>query len=553
MSVSYLSEAETRRLAKEIRKILEPANSTKSELILEGEIRRHISLNYDSRIQINGVSDILDILASHYAPCTLKRLESKIKKGAVLDTSICNMETEDLLKLFYENGEYVNIITSLTFQEIQRLAFSGKLNHHNATVLMNCILQDVNFEYSMTVPLQPCDTYVDTDLLDYCSTNGYALFTYDKRLTLRARSRQIRVYYLNKKIASPYHYSPNASGKDVILDESLLTSEHSLEDIISDANTLGCKRFLITRDFVEALEKENDRRHIKNFISFLLADENGDYSYYIPSHETSAEVVPLTETACEVLSMEALAEKYNAIVFTADPKKAFNFRISYSSCFWYVASCGERRIIQKAMHKKNFPLLHKPNPLSSNFGKSSANLDKSTGSSIAPVSNDSLHNDSSNTNSDTEPISCSSQKADSQVDGSIGEKVASKSSINKTPEVNRFVKVSFRKDNDIFCWIPGLNQETNCIKKRIRTAEKIWVLDNMGRFVELQSAIKVQFSVIQCINGLDGHYYINVYNVVEHKKALLGKLIYSKAFSRDTFKEITPEYRDYAEKGMLLT
>ena len=134
--LANLTSVEVRQLAKDIRKLLEPDGASSTKTTSEIEVRRLLFNKY-SDIQIDGIADIISILQTNYGEKTIARLKSKIKKCVVWDASVTNMPTKELLKFFYTNTNYVNLITSLTLQELSKLAHKG---HECATVLVNNIL-----------------------------------------------------------------------------------------------------------------------------------------------------------------------------------------------------------------------------------------------------------------------------------------------------------------------------------------------------------------------------------------------------------------------------
>ncbi len=530
-----LCEAKVRQLAKNIRKLLEPNGAKSFTTTSESEVRKLIYKYCNT--QINGMSDILSILRTNYQERTIARLKSKIKKGVVWDTSICDIPTKQLLDVFYNNKDYVNIITSLTFHELLKLAKKGL---SNAKILINCILTDTDSKYCVTVPMAKTYSYVDTQLIEYCVQNGYALYTRDKRLMLRARSHQIPTFSFSK-FTSPYRYSANESGKNIILDESVF--ERSFENIIKDATVMGCGKFLITGDFVEYLENKEDCENIKKFIYFLLADENGDYSSYLPNCEIY-DLKHSDETPHTPNDLIELAHKYNAIIFTADVERAFNLKSSFDTCFWYVSSHTDRKHIEQ--FSKILPDFSGLDILSKSFElKDYLDMDPS---SVTTSTSDMT------TDSDSEIESYSGKSSES--DYSHITPLSTEDLEVKINEVNRFVSVvNSTVDDGIICKIPRFDVEKQCMFKKQPLHARIWVMDEEKNPLDLKETfiMKVNFTVINCINGLDGKYYINVYNTVLMDGNLYGKLIFSQVFKKNEVNDVPLEYRNYAETVVIVT
>ena len=133
--------------------------------------------------------------------------------------------------------------------------------------------------------------------------------------------------------------------------------------------------------------------------------------------------------------------------------------------------------------------------------------------------------------------------------------------INKTstatplPQPNQFVDVISSNANKIICRIPVINSKKQYVSKRNELNSLIWVLDDNGQPVDTKRKFMLheQYTVIHCVNALDGTYYINVYKVISKKNKLLGNLIFSQNYTRYNLKDIPTLYRSYAEKTVLMT
>lgn len=300
LSVENLSATKKKLIARELRKFLEPAGAKgKKTSLSEGDVKKKAE---ELGVCIKNVKELQDILSANFNQQTIQRLTRNIKKSVVWDCSICNLEPAKLEELFRSDA-VENIITSLTMEEIVRLSNSlensSKQNISNANFLKNAILEDVNSKYCKAVLLQKSD-YVDNHLLNFCSDNGYGLYTFDYSMGLRAKIRGIDVTIFNKCVTKNIpKYTPVPDASPIILSSDLLKNMH-LKQIIQQATELNGGKFLLTTDFVEELDVKKTLYSIRHFILFLLVDTNNSYTMYLNCNSSDS-------------SIFEIAKKYNSI------------------------------------------------------------------------------------------------------------------------------------------------------------------------------------------------------------------------------------------------
>lgn len=531
-----------RQIAKDIKKFLEPEGASSSTTSrTESEVKRFIEANH--KISIYEIGSIKDILEAHYSERTVRRLLSKVKRCVVWDASICNVGTQKLLQLFYENEGVENLITSLTFNELLNLVKANTDNSRNAKILVNCLLNDASSNYCRTVNLVQNNSYVDTQLIEFCEQNLYSLYTYDKCMALRAKAHRVNVQYLNPEVKQ-FSYTPNEYGKDILLDESVLY--RSLEQIVTHAQNLGARKFLITKSFVDALESNKELTYTQHFIHFLLADLNdGNYSTYISEHKS--QVVSDNEKGLDLQNTEKIANKYQAIIFTANYNRAFRYKCNNTS-FFYIPSWSDLNTL------KSLPI--------SSFLTSNACLDQklceeqtlheytdeiNCSTSLCEDCDAVLNQSSNPTQSDdllTDDVSLESNYES-----------AEDSEYSETPETNRFVRIISSDNSNVLCKLPLFNNKKRIFDGRKNLNEMIWALDANMAEINLRKYGKVGngITIVHCINGLDGMYYINVYYTVNMNNKLCGNLIFSYSYKKEDIPNIPKEYKTFAERIMLMT
>lgn len=335
MTIVNLPENRKKLLAQKIRALVEPYGAATQKIISEVEIRRLIL--EEENITIDGMAEIIEILNANYtSEKTIERIVSKIKQSVVWDTSICNLPTETLNELFYKSDKS-NIITSLTFDELLNLTSkteleAGARNITNSQFICLSVLEDTKSEYCISVNI-PKTGYVDTQLIEFCAKHNYSLYTFDMFMGLRAKSNHIDVKIFND-IVTEYIYTPsnNSEGKDIILDIDVLENSN-VEDIVSIAENIKGKKFVLTNQFVEEIEKQKDNDRIRKFALFFLYDAKNDYSIYLNPSESSGTITELSK-------------KYDAIIFTSDIQKCFSFKTQYHNNFKLVTPIEARQFME---------------------------------------------------------------------------------------------------------------------------------------------------------------------------------------------------------------
>lgn len=300
MFITDLTLAQKNTLAQELRTLIK--NET---IISENKLRRFLQLQ--KNISFLGISEIKDLLRNHYNNSTTNKLMSKIKKSVVWDTSICKMPLRTLESLFYTTNP---IITTLTYNELLQLSSSNKDDSETSRKIIQNIINDKDSLYStvVNIPKQNYVDYVDDQLLEFCLTNGYSLYTADQVMGLRARVRNINVSIFHK-LEELNIYIPNKHGKNILLDVDLLHSSVSLKDIIHTAELIGANKFILTYEFADALE--SFKTEFRNLIHFFVLDESDEYSIYTNSCDTNK-----------------IITQYNAIIFSGNLNHCINYKIN---------------------------------------------------------------------------------------------------------------------------------------------------------------------------------------------------------------------------------
>ena len=307
-----LSKTEGKQLSTELKRLL---SNLKNPCSIEYINSKLTGLAFNSKEQIKTV------LAINYSPEQFNPLIELIKSSAsqtVWDCSICNLDTTTISNWFYNNPKQ-NIVLSPTFNELNKLSEKAinkntddvtKSSIENAKFLVDSILNDKTSTYCKTVMLdvKPKE-YVDNILLDYCQQSNAELLTCDYRLALRARTRNIPVLAIHNIHAKTIPYKPNSSGRNLLLDSSILTSKTSLYEVVTFAEKNGANKFIITNSFVEALEK--NKNDCNDFIHFLLLDEKNLYSEF--RNENSEHT--LESILKETRAIALVADKQNCILY----------------------------------------------------------------------------------------------------------------------------------------------------------------------------------------------------------------------------------------------
>jgi len=316
MLITELNFTQKQALAKEIRRFVE---YDKTKIIKETELRKFFM---QKKLKMHGISDVKNVLKSHYAPKTISRILSKIQKSVVLDTCICNLSIEEIEELL-SNEDFNFIITTDVFKEIIRLSTSSEdkvANAKTAQDVLNLILKDSESSYCTIIDV-PSQEYVDNQLITYCKENDYPLYTCDYRLGLRAKVRNIDTkIFTNFNNSDVQQYVPNPSGKNIILCKDIISGS-SLDNILSIATEMGANKFILTDELVESLEimkasiSYDNMAIFNSWIHFFVADESDNYLFFSEYDSNN--------------SLKDYVEKNNAIIFSKDLKTCMDYKMNY--------------------------------------------------------------------------------------------------------------------------------------------------------------------------------------------------------------------------------
>ncbi len=317
-----MTKTQTRALARDIRKMIEPDKARTTRILSECELRRTL-INKD-KLHISGIYDVVQILQSAYKQVTVNRLLTKVQKSIVWDTSLCRRPMNELKESFF-NSESNIIITTDMYDELLKLANSSKNDEdvQTARELALLILEDTDSNHCVIVDL-PKESYVDNQLLHYCIINQCELATCDYLLGLRARARGINVKVFHG-ITEVNKYFPNRMGKNVLLSKDLLENQIPLSEILSMATSLGANKFILTNEFIETLEKEPARTKYRDMIRFFVYDEDRNYTIY-PDIEES--------------DIKDIALKYDAIILSSSLKACIEYKVKFIP-YRLVSTCLE--------------------------------------------------------------------------------------------------------------------------------------------------------------------------------------------------------------------
>ena len=512
MLINELANSNKKVLAKELRKLIEPDKAKSSEVLKESEIRKYLCKHH---LTYYGISDIVSVLETNYSDKTILRLLSKIQKPVVWDTCICNISPQELKNMLY-NGDVENIITTAVYDELLKLAVSSdskKPGIYNAYNLVSSILDDVDSKFCTIVDL-PKDTcvnnYVDNQLLWYCSENDYELYTHDYVLGLRAKSKGIAVTVFTSFDESEIiKYSPNQSGKNVILNIDLINMA-SITEIVQAAESIGANQFILTHEFVEALENINIKTQNSHLIHFFVLDTDNTYSFYLSENETT--------------DVSVLADKYNAIVFSSDIRQCLEYKMN---CIPYkLLRPSSKHIFKNRMYSA---LALSPYYTSDFIYED--NLDENP-----------EEIETSETNKSFEPIIIDNSEIVDVSDEDKYKKSTSNQSIKASPILIPHYK-------------PKKHQ---ILVKNLSLNEKIWVLDNFGK--ELTPDFKngytalPGYTVIHVLNVLNDTFRLNVYKIVNSNTQNYSSKIVSISFTKENLNEVvSDEYKSFARRTIMLT
>ena len=493
MLITELSNAKKRKLARYIRKLIEPENAQSTHIIKETEIRKSIS---KLKLTYYGIYDLISVLKTNYSEKTISRLVSKIQKSIVWDTCLCLLSSQQLTDLFF-NSKYENIITRSVYDELLKLSLEKNddpKSSENAFRLITNILEDTDSKFSSLIDLPPdilYNSYVDNQLLSYCEQNNYTLYTHDYVLGLRARSRNINVkIFTNFDEASIEKYIPTSNGKNMILDCGLL-NQVSLSDILATAKSIRGNKFLLTQKFIECLENNSIKRNNRDLINFFVHDSDNNYTIYLS----------------EKANLSKLTEEYNAIILSSDIKQC----ITYKNYF----------IPYKIVYPKDTTIFEK---------------------SILSTLKSSPYSNYNNIIKDDITENVSENIADDQ---------------NNDPLKSNLVCKNTQKNIRMYVPPHYIVQTHQVNISRLALNEKMWVLDEHGTDLTSGTISKIylstNYTIVHIEDSMNGFYNLTVYKIV-NKKAKCCLKVTSISFTKDTIKSTVPqEFQSYARITVQLT
>lgn len=508
------SSTRKKALAQELRKLIEPDKAQSKQVLKETEIRKFLS---KQGYTYYGLSDIIAILKANYSSKTVSRLISKIQKPVVWDTCICNLSSQELTDMLYDE-KVDNIITTAVFDELLKLAISTnphKSGIENARKLVEDILEDSDSKFCTIVdlPKDTCfDNYVDNQLIWYCSKNNYELYTHDYVLGLRCKLNKVQVKIFTS-FTETIPYLPNPNGKNIILHCDLIDAvidNLPVHDITNAAIDLSANKFILTRKFIETLERKCTKKNNMDLVKFLVNDTDNVYTMFVNEDEGS--------------DLVKIAKDNNAIIFSSD----------ISRCIEYKKNFAPYKLVKPSKDSSFKNRLHRA-LICTNFYRSDTdyedNLDEN---GIA--------------NADT---------ADNKSGENITEFDEKATNIAKDSEsVKTTTAVS---ENKVFSLIPHYKPKTHQILIRnIPNNEEIWVLNENGK--ELKADYKTGFpaykdyTVIHILNNLRGSYKLNVYKILNLESKNYGIKSFTVSFTKENFNSVVDkDYVSYAKRALMLT
>ena len=484
MLITELSSTRKKALAQELRKLIEPDNAQSKRTLKETEIRKYLS---KKGLTYYGISDIISVLKKHYNTKTVERLSSKILKPIVWDTCLCALSSRKLTDMLYNNN-VGNIITTAVYDELLKLSLltddKKKSGMENALNLAERILDDSESQFCTLVDL-PKDTcvnnYVDNQLLWYCKTNNYELYTRDYVLGLRAKQLNINVTIFTCFDKSTVEqYVPNPNGKNIILSLDLLDTV-TFKEMLNIAKEMGANKFILSSKFIENLDKPQNKIFNRSFLIFLVNDSENLYTGFMSEDED------------ETKNIAEIAEKYNAVVFSSDIRQCLEYKMSYIP--YKLVKSSDEGIFKTC--------------ISSAFALSpyyTSDLDYEDNLDDVDKNEDEFERKNSEVaekaKSDNSPV------VEEVTVGAETSAEVSSANIELTPEPSMLVPYYKPKSHQIPV-------------KKLPLNEKIWVLDENGQ--ELTPDFKDGFTalsgytVIHIVNHLNKSYKLNVYRILNNK------------------------------------
>lgn len=529
-----LALSRKKALARELRKLIEPDKAQSKRTIRETEIRKYLR---KQDLTYYGITDIISVLKTNYSVANVSRLVSKIQKPVVLDTCMCNLPTQELMKMLCDNNLDC-IITTSVYEELLKLSLSSsktKTGVYNALDLIEKILGDTDSQFCTIVdlPRETCiNNYVDNQLLWYCEKNKYVLYTHDYVLGLRAKSKNIDVsiFWTFNKSTLP-EYIPNPNGKNIILNSDLLNIVE-VTDIVRVAKEIGANKFILTNEFIESLE-DGSKTKIFNFelIHFLVIDEQNSYSTYLSSDDSE--------------DIAELAEKYNAIIFSSNIAQCVEYKMNYIPY----------KLVAKENDQNHFKTRIYSALTLSPYYTSDLTYEDNLDDDIVATS------DAENTTESTisnEPKS-NNEKLSECLPKSEKDLNAETNSYDISSSNNNINSNSSTKNKKTPLAIPYYKPKQHRIPiKDIALNQKIWVLD--AEETELSPNLKsgydisVGCTIVHIINNLDDTFRLNVYKIINLNPSNYCEKIVSTTFEKKNYANIVEHrYQTFVRRALALT
>ena len=316
MFLTELNFTAKKELAKELRRFIEPSGAKGTRTVVkENDLRKWLLAEHD--ISMYGISEILNVLSSHYTPPVTERLFSKIQKSVVWDTSICKIPYNELKERFYDDSKNIIILSSV-YDELLKLTQNKTSNDTDtASQLLFDIVSDTLSEHCALVDIPKNFSYTDDQLIDFCEQNDYELCTYDYVLGLKARGKGIKPDILSNLEGQEFPYCPCNSGNNILLTKSVISSI-DLKQLLTYASDCKCNKIIITYDFVECLDNHKGEtlqaKNTRDFIRFFVKDTNSSYS------------TVLDATIVDEASAIELAIKHDAVIVSSSLKECSIFK-----------------------------------------------------------------------------------------------------------------------------------------------------------------------------------------------------------------------------------
>ena len=315
MFIADLNFTAKKGLAKELRRFIEPSGAKGTKTVKENDLRKWLLAEHD--ISMYGISEILNVLSSHYTPPVTERLFSKIQKSVVWDTSVCKIPYNELKARFYDDSTNILILSSV-YDELLKLTQNKTSNDTDtASQLLLDIVNDSSSEHCTVIDIPKNFSYTDDQLIDFCEQNDYELCTHDYVLGLKAKGKGIKPDILTNIEGQEFPYCPCNLGNNILLTKSII-GNIDLKQLLTYASDSKCNKIIITYDFVESLDNHKGEslqaKNIRDFIRFFVKDTNSSYSTVL-----DANIVD------EASAIE-LAIKHDAVIVSSSLKECSIFK-----------------------------------------------------------------------------------------------------------------------------------------------------------------------------------------------------------------------------------